>query len=78
MKLIPDENPSPTQQLHAGITAYWRTQVIGTVARLGIADLLANGARERVECERFWSTWACPRQVARRAPARGPPQSAWC
>lgn len=38
--------PSPTQQLHAGITSYWRTQVIGTVARLGIADLLAGGARD--------------------------------
>ncbi|MCY1040529.1 methyltransferase [Corallococcus sp. bb12-1] len=46
MNLIPDEKPSPTQQLHAAITGYWRTQVIGTVARLGIADLLATGARE--------------------------------
>ena len=45
MKTLPGDNPTPAQQLHAAITGYWRTQVIGTVARLGIADRLASGAR---------------------------------
>src|SRR5689334_5984698 len=40
------EHPTPTQQLHAAITSYWRTQVIGTVALLGLADKLAAGARD--------------------------------
>ncbi|NOK17504.1 methyltransferase [Corallococcus carmarthensis] len=46
MKIIPDTNPSPTQQLHSAITGFFISQVIGTVARLGIADLLAAGARD--------------------------------
>ncbi|RKH45976.1 methyltransferase [Corallococcus sicarius] len=46
MKIIPDANASPTQQLHSAITGLFITQVIGTVARLGIADLLAGGARD--------------------------------
>ncbi|NOK38891.1 SAM-dependent methyltransferase [Corallococcus exercitus] len=46
MKNTPDTNPFPALQLHAAITSYWRTQVIGTVARLGIADLLAAGPRD--------------------------------
>ncbi|NNB88033.1 SAM-dependent methyltransferase [Corallococcus exiguus] len=46
MENMPGESPSPTQQLHLAITSYWRTQVIGTVARLGIADLLEEGARD--------------------------------
>ncbi|NPC72211.1 methyltransferase [Corallococcus exiguus] len=46
MENMPGESPSPTQQLHAAITSYWRTQVVGTVARLGIADRLEGGARD--------------------------------
>ncbi|MCY1030999.1 methyltransferase [Corallococcus sp. BB11-1] len=46
MKIIHDKDTSPTQQLHASIMSFWITQVIGTVARLGIADLLAGGARD--------------------------------
>ncbi|GHG96911.1 methyltransferase [Comamonas sp. JC664] len=46
MKIMSEGNPSPTQQLYERIAGYWTTQVIGTVARLGIADLLAGGARD--------------------------------
>jgi hypothetical protein len=46
MKILPEEHASPTQQLHARITSQWVSQVIGTVARLGIPDLLAGGARD--------------------------------
>ncbi|RKH64390.1 methyltransferase [Corallococcus aberystwythensis] len=42
----PDTNPSLTQRLHAAIIGYWTTQIIATVARLGIADRLAAGARD--------------------------------
>ncbi|MBZ4371929.1 SAM-dependent methyltransferase [Corallococcus sp. AS-1-6] len=46
MKIMPSESPSPTQQLFAAINGHWVTQVIGTVARLGIADLLVGGPRD--------------------------------
>jgi hypothetical protein len=46
MKILPEEQASPTQQLHARITSQWVSQIIGAVARLGIADLLAQGARD--------------------------------
>jgi hypothetical protein len=35
--------PNPTQQLLGHITSYWASQIIGVVARLGLADLLATG-----------------------------------
>jgi len=46
MTTLTGDKPSPTQQLQARITGYWTTQVVGTVARLGIADLLADGPRD--------------------------------
>lgn len=41
----PGQHTSPAQQLLERISGYWLTQVIGTVARLGVADLLASGPR---------------------------------
>ncbi|WP_163781471.1 methyltransferase [Myxococcus vastator] len=41
----PGGNAFPTQLLYERIGGYWLTQVIGAAARLGIADLLAQGPR---------------------------------
>ncbi|QSQ23182.1 SAM-dependent methyltransferase [Pyxidicoccus parkwayensis] len=35
--------PNPSQQLLEHISSYWISQIIGVVARLGLADLLAGG-----------------------------------
>ncbi|MDY7227197.1 methyltransferase [Hyalangium rubrum] len=46
------QTPPPSQQLFERITGYWVSQVIGAVARLGVADKLAAGARASDELAR--------------------------
>ncbi len=49
--------PTPHQQLMGLITGYWRSQAVYVAAKLGIADLLADGSRDvaglakSVECD---------------------------
>ncbi|MBN1209514.1 MAG: SAM-dependent methyltransferase [Myxococcaceae bacterium] len=52
MYKTPERNASPGQQLIDRITGYWITQVIGAVARLGVADRFAGGPRPSDEVAR--------------------------
>ncbi|ADO73472.1 O-methyltransferase family protein [Stigmatella aurantiaca DW4/3-1] len=45
MSPTPVQNVSPQQQMLEFITSAWKTQLVATVARLGLADALAGGAR---------------------------------
>jgi hypothetical protein len=49
MDNAPAQNPPPGQQLIERVTGYWISQVIGTIAQLGVADRLARGPRSSDE-----------------------------
>ncbi|MFL5349216.1 MAG: methyltransferase [Hyalangium sp.] len=56
MANTPSDNVPPTQQLVERLHGYWITQVIHTVAQLGVADRLTSGPRPSDEVARELGT----------------------